>query len=198
MFFEFVVFPITAKSKFHLSNIFFAISSLPFSKTINIRSWLSDNIISYGVILVSPTELGIDTGQGRRSGPLGAALRLPYFTAAAWYHKKLDVKYQMIRLLDVLDQSEKYAMNELLPVLAKGGYASEAEKLLAATKMAEYSGISAESILSYNLDVPTSFFWKELLREEGYTVGRLDSRYKGIDKTKGGVRPDFNSELTSP
>ena len=104
---------------------------------------------------------------------------------------------QMIRLLDVLDQSEKYAMNELLPVLAKGGYASEAEKLLAATKMAEYSGISAESILSYNLDVPTSFFWKELLREEGYTVGRLDSRYKGIDKTKGGVRPDFNSELTS-
>ena len=157
------------------------------------RQWMYLN----GVILVSPTELGIDTGQGRRSGPLGAALRLPYFTAAAWYHKKLDVKYQMIRLLDVLDQSEKYAMNELLPVLAKGGYASEAEKLLAATKMAEYSGISAESILSYNLDVPTSFFWKELLREEGYTVGRLDSRYKGIDKTKGGVRPDFNSELTS-
>ena len=157
------------------------------------RQWMYLN----GVILVSPTELGIDTGQGRRSGPLGAALRLPYFTAAAWYHKKLDVKYQMIRLLDVLEQSERYAMDELLPVLAKGGYASEAEKLLAATKMAEYSGISAESILSYNLDVPTSFFWKELLREEGYTVGRLDSRYKGIDKTKGGVRPDFNSELTS-
>jgi len=157
------------------------------------RQWMYLN----GVILVSPTELGIDSGDGRRAGPLGAALRLPYFTAAAWYHKKLDIKYQMIRLLDVLEESEKYAMNELLPILAKGGYVSEAEKLLAATKMAEYSGISAESILSYNLDVPTSFFWKELLREEGYTVGRLDSRYKGIDKTKGGVRPDFNSELTS-
>ncbi|NRB64423.1 MAG: carboxypeptidase, partial [Saprospiraceae bacterium] len=45
---------------------------------------------------------------------------------------------------------------------------------------------------------PYAFFWKDLLRKrEGHTVGRLDSRYKGIDRTEGGVRPDFNSELTS-
>ena len=157
------------------------------------RQWMYLN----GVILVSPTELGIDTGQGRRSGPLGAALRLPYFTAAAWYHKKLDVKYQMIRLLDVLDQSEKYAMNELLPVLAKGGYASEAEKLLAATKMAEYSGLSLSSVIQNNLDIPTRFFWKDLLRDQGKTIGRLDSRYLGIDRKDAGVGPDYSAELTS-
>ncbi|HRI80596.1 MAG TPA: carboxypeptidase, partial [Cyclobacteriaceae bacterium] len=67
-----------------------------------------------------------------------------------------------------------------------------------ASKMARYSGLSEKVILQYNLDVPTQFFWKDLLREKGgYTVGRLDSRYKGIDKTEGGVEPDFNSELTS-
>ena len=82
-----------------------------------------------------------------------------------------------------------------MPVIAKGGFVSSEIKNKAAQQMSLYSGISKESILSYNLDVPTSFFWKELLREEGFTVGRLDSRYKGIDKTKGGVRPDFNSEL---
>jgi hypothetical protein len=32
---------------------------------------------------------------------------------------------------------------------------------------------------SNNLDVPTGYFWKELLRDQGFTVGRLDSRYKG-------------------
>ena len=48
MFFEFVVFPITEKSKFHLSKISLAFFSLPFSSTINILSWLSDNMISYG------------------------------------------------------------------------------------------------------------------------------------------------------
>ena len=154
------------------------------------RQWMYLN----GVILVSPTELGID---GRRAGPLGSALRVPYFAAAAWYHNKLPRDLQRKDLLVVLDEAEDYAVNELIAVIAKGGFVSEKERKEAARKMARYSGISEEAILSYNLEVPTSFFWKELLREEGYTVGRLDSRYRGIDKTKAGVSPDFNSELTS-
>ncbi len=157
------------------------------------RQWMYLN----GVILVSPTELGIDSGAGRRAGPLGASLRLPYFTAAAWYHKKLPEDLQSKDLLQVLNLSEDYSINQLMPILAKGGYISNDSRNKAAEEMSRFSGISKESILSYNLDVPTSFFWKELLREEGYTVGRLDSRYKGLDKTKGGERPDFNSELTS-
>ena len=150
-----------------------------------------------GVILVSPTELGIHSGQGRRDGPLGAALRVPYFTAAAWYHEKLPSDLQSKDLLEVLDEIETYSIQELMPTLAKGGFVSEEEKKEAARVMARYSGISEKVILQYNLDVPTSFFWKELLREEGFTVGRLDSRYKGIDRTEGGDSPDFNSELTS-
>ena len=150
-----------------------------------------------GVILVSPTELGIDTGAGRRAGPLGAALRVPYFTAAAWYHDKLPSDLQSRDLEELLPEVEEFAVDELMAVIAKGGFVSEATRSEAARKMARYSGISEKVILQYNLDVPTSFFWKELLREEGFTVGRLDSRYKGIDKTEGGDRPDFNSELTS-
>ncbi|MCS5652059.1 MAG: carboxypeptidase [Candidatus Marinimicrobia bacterium] len=157
------------------------------------RQWMYLN----GVILVSPTELGIDSGSSRRAGPVGAALRVPYFTAAAWFHNKLPKDLQRKDLLDVLAESEDYAVNELMSVIAKGGFVDERERNNAAAKMARYSGISKESILSYNLDVPSSFFWKELLREEGFTVGRLDSRYKGIDKTKAGDSPDFNSELTS-
>jgi carboxypeptidase C (cathepsin A) len=46
--------------------------------------------------------------------------------------------------------------------------------------------------------VAPSFFWKELLRDKtGHTIGRLDSRYLGIDKREIGIKPDFNSELTS-
>lgn len=157
------------------------------------RQWMYLN----GVILVSPTELGIDSGNGRRAGPVGSALRVPYFTAAAWYHNKLPEDLQRRDLLEVLDEAEDYAVNELMAVIAKGGFVDEKERQKAAQKMARYSGISEESILSYNLEVPSSFFWKELLREEGFTVGRLDSRYKGIDKTKAGDSPDFNSELTS-
>ena len=64
--------------------------------------------------------------------------------------------------------------------------------------MARYSGISEKVILQHNLDVPAQFFWKELLREKGgYTIGRLDSRYKGIDMKEAGVAPDYAAELTS-
>lgn len=157
------------------------------------RQWMYLN----GVILVSPTELGIDAGDGRRAGPLGAALRVPYFTAAAWYHEQLPPDLQSRDLEDLLPEVEEYAVDELMPVIAKGGFVSESSRNEAARKMSRYSGISENVILQYNLDVPTSFFWKELLRDEGFTVGRLDSRYKGIDETEGGVRPDFNSELTS-
>ena len=157
------------------------------------RQWMYLN----GVILVSPTELGIHSGQGRRDGPLGAALRVPYFTAAAWYHHKLPSELQSKDLLEALELSEAFSVDELMPILAKGGFVDEATRNDAAKKMAYFAGISEKSILQYNLDVPTRFFWKELLREEGFTVGRLDSRYKGLDRTDGGDRPDFNSELTS-
>lgn len=152
------------------------------------RQWMYLN----GVILVSPTDLGIE-----RDGPVDAANRLPYYAAAAWYHKKLPTNLQGKKLLELLPEVEDYAINDLIPVMAKGGFISEAEKMAAAEKMAMYSGLSKESILANNLDVPTSFFWKELLRSEGYTIGRLDSRYKGIDRKAAGDRPDYNSELTS-
>lgn len=146
-----------------------------------------------GVILVSPTELGIE-----RDGPVEAANRLPYFAAAAWYHKVLTAEHQNKELEILLEEVEDFTINELLPAMAKGGFLPEDEKSAIADKMAAYSGLSAHTILQHNLDVPTSFFWKDLLREKGgYTVGRLDSRYKGIDKQEAGVRPDYNSELDS-
>ncbi len=145
-----------------------------------------------GVILVSPTELGID-----RSGAIEAANRLPYYTAAAWYHKKLPASLQSKDLLVVLKESENYSINQLLPAMAKGAWISADEKTTAIQNFSKYSGLSEKVIEQHNLDVPTNFFWKELLREEGFTIGRLDSRYKGIDKMDAGVRPDYNSELTS-
>ena len=79
----------------------------------------------------------------------------------------------------------------------RGGFLSLEEKKKIAVKMAFYSGLSEKVILQHNLDVPNTFFWKELLRSEGKTIGRLDSRYTGIDKMEAGISPDYNSELTS-
>ncbi|MFD2587217.1 S10 family peptidase [Croceitalea marina] len=147
-----------------------------------------------GVIMVSPADYKVI----RVGGPVSSALNLPYFTAAAWHHKMLPAELQNKDLLEVLPESESYTINSLIPAIAKGGFISDAEKKETAKKMAYYSGLNQEDILDHNLDVPTSFFWKNLLKNKGdFTVGRLDSRYKGIDKKSIGSRPDYNSELTS-
>ncbi len=147
-----------------------------------------------GVILVSPADYKLySTNQ-----PIYSAINLPYFTAAAWYHKVLPPELQNKDLLDILPESENYAINTLMPALAKGSNISDGERNRVAEKMSFYSGLSKKSILNHNLEVPTSFFWKELMRDKtGYTIGRLDSRYLGIDRKNAGTSPDYSPELTS-
>ena len=147
-----------------------------------------------GVILVSPADYNLySTGQ-----PIYSAINLPYFTAAAWYHKALPSVLQNKDLLEILPEAEEYAINTLMPALAKGGFISDEERNEVAEKMSYYSGLSKKVILQHNLEVPTSFFWKDLLRDKtGQTIGRLDSRYLGLDKMEAGTRPDYSPELTS-
>jgi len=152
------------------------------------RQWMYIN----GVILVSPTDIGI-----KREGPVKAANRLPYFAAAAWYHKALSSDLQQQGLTDMLAEVENFTVNTYLPALAKGGFISAAERMDIAEKVAQYSGLSKEDVLANNLDIDNNFFWKTLLKDRKQTIGRLDSRYLGIDKKVAGSRPDYNAELTS-
>lgn len=154
------------------------------------RQWMYLN----GVIMVSPADYKVL----RTDSALSSSLNLPYFTAAAWFHKMLPAELQNKDLLDVLPLSEEYAINKLIPAIAKGGFISDEERDKIAEKMSFYSGIRKKVLLQHNLDLPKDFFWKELLRDKnGYTVGRLDSRYKGLDKRIAGENPDYNSEITS-
>lgn len=145
-----------------------------------------------GVILVSPTGLGINRG-----AQIEAANRLPYFTAAAWYHKALKPELQSRKLQELLEEVEAFTISELIPTIAQGGFVADDKKKAIAEKMSLYSGLPAKVILQQNLDIPTSFFWKELLRDKGYNIGRLDSRYLGIDRKESGDSPDYSAELTS-
>ena len=145
-----------------------------------------------GVILVSPTDLGI-----KREGPVKDALNLPYFAATAWFHKMLPADLQQRDLNSILPEVEAFTVDELIPVLAKGGFVDAKKRQETAAKIARYSGLTEKIVLQNNLTVSPQFFWKELMRDKGFTIGRLDSRYLGIDKMDAGVSPDYNAELTS-
>ncbi|MEE4161727.1 MAG: carboxypeptidase [Woeseiaceae bacterium] len=147
-----------------------------------------------GVILVSPTGLGM-TAEG--PSPRSSLLKLPYYAAAAHYHGQLEPSLQAKDLLELLAEVEEFTIEEYLPVTAKGGFIDDDERRRIAVQVARYSGLSERFVLDYNLAVPASAFWKELLRDDGYTIGRLDSRYLGIDGVNAGETYDYPPELIS-
>lgn len=154
------------------------------------KQWMYIN----GVIMVSPADYRIFESDV----PVASATNMPYFTAAAWYHEMLPEDLQKKDLLEILPEAEDFAINKLMPALAKGGFLSDSEKNDIAKEMSYLTGLSEKAILQNNLDIPTSYFWKELRREkDGYTIGRLDSRYLGLDKRETGTSPEYSAELTS-
>ena len=147
-----------------------------------------------GVIMVSPADYKLF----EEGDSVNSSLHLPYYSATAWYHQVLDDDLQKRDLTEILPQVEEFTINKLIPAIAKGGFISKIERNEIAEKYSKYSGLSTKFVLDNNLSVPNNFFWKELLKEkEGLTVGRLDSRYRGLDKKNSGSTPDSNIELNS-
>ncbi|NBB99450.1 MAG: carboxypeptidase [Bacteroidetes bacterium] len=150
--------------------------------------WMNMN----GVILVSPTTMGID-----RDGPVGDAITLPYYTATAWYHDALEADLQQRDLEDLLAEVEAFTLDTYVPALSHGGSLTTERRDALAAQVARYAGLSEQTVRNHNLAVPRSFFWKDLLRDEGLTVGRLDSRYRGQDTQDAGQRYDYDPALSS-
>ena len=107
------------------------------------------------------------------------AVFLPTFAADAWYHKKLSKEYTAMALEDYLDEVRDFVANEYVPALFKGNRLEEAEKDKLAEKIASYTGISKEHVLSVNNRLSMGDFCSQLFKDEALMVGRLDGRLTG-------------------
>ncbi|MBW3553203.1 MAG: carboxypeptidase [Gemmatimonadetes bacterium] len=145
-----------------------------------------------GVILVSPTQMGVE-----REGPVGDALMLPHYTATAWYHDALTPELQTRDLEELLAEVEAFTLDEYLPALSRGGALSPERRAALAARVARYAGLDPDFVVDYNLAPPVTAFRKELLRDRGLTVGRLDARYRGVDRMDAGESYDFDPALTA-
>jgi carboxypeptidase C (cathepsin A) len=145
-----------------------------------------------GVVLVSPTGLGIDRG-----GPVGDALTLPHYAATAWYFGKLEPALQSRELEQLLPEVEAFTVEEYIPALVEGGFIEPAERSAMAQRVAAYAGVSPTLVDNLNLTIPIAQWRKELLRDERLTVGRLDTRYQGVDSDAGGISYDYDPAMSS-
>ncbi len=141
-----------------------------------------------GVILISSVlsfqTIALDsaTYTFHRGNDLPYVVYLPSYTATSWYHEALAQELQDRPLTDLLSEVEAFAENEYLLALQQGARLDEATFDDVAAKLAAYTGLDVEFIKRSNLRIEKFHYMKELLRDKGFTVGRLDSRYRGVDR----------------
>lgn len=143
-----------------------------------------------GVLLVS-SILNFQTARFTSGNDLPYALFLPTYTATAWYHKRLPEELQG-DLRTTLQEVETFALGEYALALLQGDALPDDDRNGIVNKLARYTGLAETYIERTNLRVEIHRFVKELLRDQRRTVGRLDSRYTGIDRDAAGEKFDYD------
>ena len=129
-----------------------------------------------GVILISPA-LNMATLPFLLEGnDQSFATTLPALAATAYYHHKIPNQSSK-ELAPFLREVEQFAGTEYLLALFKGDRLEASEKDRLGEKLHQYLGLSKEYLVRSNLRVTPPRFAKELLREEGKSLGLLDARY---------------------
>ncbi len=119
---------------------------------------------------------------------------MPSFAAAAAYHHRLATTPADVPAF--LREVREWARGPYALALAKGQELPDADRQAVAHQMAAYTGLSERFILANNLRVSASRFRKELLRDQGLTLGRYDARFTGEDVDSAGETPDYDPSDT--
>ena len=157
---------------------------------------IDQGIAFNGIILVS-SILNMQTARFDRENDLPYVLFLPTYAATAWYHGKLDQDLQDRELADVLHEVETWALGDYTLALAKGRSLAGSDRETIANQLARYTGLTPAYVAQSDLRLQIQRFCKELMREEGRTVGRLDSRYTGFDALGVSERPDYDPSMSA-
>jgi carboxypeptidase C (cathepsin A) len=148
-----------------------------------------------GIMLVS-SILDFGTADFQPGNDLPYILYLPTYAATAWYHQRLDAQMQK-DLASFLEEVETFAQGEYATALLKGAALSAKERAAIIKRLARYTGLSTDYLDRVNLRPEIMRFTKELLRDQRRTVGRLDSRFTGIDRDSGGETFEHDPSLSA-
>ncbi len=104
---------------------------------------------------------------------------LPTMAATAWYHDRVPNKPASLEAF--VEQARQFAYDDYAPALLRGSGLDEATRQRVAERLAYFTGLDLAYVERSQLRIIAWRFLKELLRDEGLSVGRLDGRYTGDD-----------------
>lgn len=180
-----------------LSPLFLVGESYGTTRAAGLSNYLFDKGIALNGILLVSAVLNFQTVRFADNNDLPLVLILPSYTATAWYHKRLSPAMQSKSIEQITADARNFAATEYMPAMLRLDSLSNAERSALAEKYSSYTGLSRDFVERANLRVDLSKFQKELLRSERRTAGRLDSRFKGIDRDSAGVSPDSDPSMNA-
>ncbi len=138
-----------------------------------------------GVMLISSV---IDQGTIRftEGNDQPTALYLPTYAALAHYHGRHGNR----SLADVRAEAEELAARDYPWALSRGSRLTPGERADMVRRLAAVTGLSEAYVDRVDLRIEHQRFFRELLRDRGQVIGRLDGRFVGYE-------PDNASERSS-
>lgn len=112
---------------------------------------------------------------------------LPSMAAAAQYHGRAGAGVPQEQFLT---EARAFARDEYGPALWKDATLTPAERAHIAERLAYFTGLSPQYIETADLKILVPRFQKELLRDKGVALGRLDGRYRGDEADDSAETPD--------
>lgn len=160
-----------------------------------VLNWLRTQRVSFnGVAMIGmATDIGIiHTMLPGNDRPY--PVFVPGFAATAWYHKLVPESSGPIE--PFLEEARRFALGPYAAAILKGNALTDAELDVVAREMARFTALSVDYIKASNLRVSEFAYGQELMRAQGKTVSRLDSRFVGDTQDRTQKLVDYDPILS--
>ncbi|WP_298395439.1 peptidase S10 [Sphingobium sp.] len=140
-----------------------------------------------GIILIS-TILDFGATAEVQGNEMPYIINLPSMATTAWYHKRMGNPPATVA--EAAQQARAFAIGPYAAALLKGNALPAEERASVRAELARLTGLSEAFVDHAELRISPGRFYKELLRDRGMSIGRLDTRYTGKDYDAAGEEPD--------
>ncbi|MEP6902331.1 MAG: peptidase S10 [Actinomycetota bacterium] len=179
------------------SPLFLVGESYGTTRASGLSNYLFEKGIGLNGILLISTVMNFQTIRFADNNDLPLVMILPSYATTAWYHKRLSPEMQAKPVKQIAQEAQNFALNEFLPALMRIDRLSETEKQTLADNFSKFTGLNKTFILQNNFRVELGEFMKELLRDQRRTIGRLDSRFTGIDSDAAGSEAENDPSMNA-
>ncbi len=188
----------TSRNRRWASPKFLAGESYGTTRSAALSGYLQDRhgLFLNGIILISAV-LNFQTLEFEPNNELPYVLFLPTYVATAWFHKQLGDDLQARPLEALMDEARRFAGGEYASALLQGAALPQQRRTALLKKLSRYTGLSQDFLDRSDLRIKDTRFFKELLRNRRRSVGRLDSRFIGLDRDSAGETFEHDPSMSA-